>query len=763
MNASTYGLPKKDERKPSNLLQNLSNDLLTPKRAADLTLLENIPCGPIDHKPTADDPHFARLEPYTGIHLSKRTLPYEALQSHFEGRYFLNFSKLYSVVREVPGSRGTKYEVPTDGEWITIGILAERGEIKFTNVVGSSNYEDDTKNYSKNSKTKNIGDGEDTSNPNRAKKYMSIKLVDLGKNGDKKGIRGDEMLTMLLFEADEVVVQGNEGNESKVYKGGSGGAFEACMKLHEGAVIAILQPKILKPYQRNGITNKLLAITPTSSENIAIIGHSRDLSMCGAMKADGKLCGSWCDKRIGEFCEYHIERAIKSRRASRPEFTAGTSGMSRTAAKATKNQGLLKEEAPSAAYIIPGHIIGGGPEYIGEKIGRGRAERQKKKREDDEMEEKLNKLLGKKLDNRARYIPPIPLPGVKKQAAPSRTIVTAELLASLQNDSKQVMLAVVLGAAGGIGQPLSLLLKINPHITALGLYDIVNTPGVGVDLSHINTPSKVEAYLPPDSGLTKTLTGADIVVIPAGVPRKPGINAGIVRDLATGIATTCPKAFILVISNPVNSTVPIVAEVLKKHNVFDPKRVFGVTTLDVVRASTFVAEVLADISLAPKTTVPVVGGHSGVTIVPLLSQSQPPLPSGFATTDRDALIHRIQFGGDEVVKAKDGAGSATLSMAYAGAEFATSVIKAINGEKGIIIPSYINLIADKDGAETVISDLGKPLEYFSVKVELGPNGVEKIHSLGNLTENERKLIAAAIPELEDNIQKGVEFITKPKL
>lgn len=50
------------------------------------------------------------------------------------------------------------------------------------------------------------------------------------------------------------------------------------------------------------------------------------------------------------------------------------------------------------------------------------------------------------------------------------------------------------------------------------------------------------------------------------------INAGIVRDLATGIATNAPKAFVLVISNPVNSTVPIVAEVFKKHGVFDPKK-----------------------------------------------------------------------------------------------------------------------------------------------------------------------------------------------
>ena len=54
----------------------------------------------------------------------------------------------------------------------------------------------------------------------------------------------------------------------------------------------------------------------------------------------------------------------------------------------------------------------------------------------------------------------------------------------------------------------------------LSLFDIVNTPGVAADLSHISTPSKVEGYLPPNDGLKKTLKGADVVVIPAGVPRK---------------------------------------------------------------------------------------------------------------------------------------------------------------------------------------------------------------------------------------------------
>jgi len=106
-------------------------------------------------------------------------------------------------------------------------------------------------------------------------------------------------------------------------------------------------------------------------------------------------------------------------------------------------------------------------------------------------------------------------------------------------------------------------------------------------------------------------------------------------------------------------------------------------------------------------------------IVPLLSQSSHPLPSGFSDSDYDKLVNRIQFGGDEVVKAKDGAGSATLSMAYAGAEFADKVIKALNGQKGIVAPSYVDLTADKAGGDALKSELGVDIEYFSSRVELG--------------------------------------------
>lgn len=115
------------------------------------------------------------------------------------------------------------------------------------------------------------------------------------------------------------------------------------------------------------------------------------------------------------------------------------------------------------------------------------------------------------------------------------------------------------------------------------------------------------------------------------------INAGIVKSLVEGIAEFCPKAFTLIISNPVNSTVPIAAEVLKKAGVFDPKRLFGVTTLDVVRAETFTQEFSGQKDPS-NTVIPVIGGHSGETIVPIFSQAKP----AFTIPDDkyDALVNR---------------------------------------------------------------------------------------------------------------------------
>ncbi|PAN22039.1 hypothetical protein GQ55_3G482000 [Panicum hallii var. hallii] len=308
----------------------------------------------------------------------------------------------------------------------------------------------------------------------------------------------------------------------------------------------------------------------------------------------------------------------------------------------------------------------------------------------------------------------------------------------------------ILGAAGGIGQPLALLMKMNPLVSVLHLYDVVNTPGVTADISHMNTGAVVRGFLGQPQ-LENALTGMDLVIIPAGVPRKPGmtrddlfnINAGIVRTLCEGIAKCCPKAIVNVISNPVNSTVPIAAEVFKKAGTYDPKRLLGVTTLDVVRANTFVGEVLG---LDPReVNVPVIGGHAGVTILPLLSQVNP--ACSFTSEEVNHLTSRIQNGGTEVVEAKAGAGSATLSMAYAAAKFADACLRGLRGDAGIVECSYV--------ASQVTE-----LPFFASKVRLGRSGVEEILPLGLLNEFERAGLENAKKELAQSIQKGVSFINK---
>jgi malate dehydrogenase len=291
------------------------------------------------------------------------------------------------------------------------------------------------------------------------------------------------------------------------------------------------------------------------------------------------------------------------------------------------------------------------------------------------------------------------------------------------------MKVCVLGAAGGIGQPLSLLLKLQlPAGSELSLYDVAPfTPGVAVDLSHIPTDVCVTGYVGDD--LEAAMKNADVVVIPAGVPRKPGmtrddlfnVNAGIVKNLIGTGAKACPDACFAIVTNPVNSTVPIAAEVLKAAGVYDKRKLFGVTTLDEV-------------------SVDVIGGHSGVTILPLLSSIE-----GVALSQAqiEALTPRIQEAGTEVVEAKAGAGSATLSMAQAAARFTASLVAALNGDR-VTECCYVQVGEDTSS-------------FHAQPVVLGKNGVESIPALPELSAYEQKVLDDMRETLDGNISKGLEF------
>lgn len=340
----------------------------------------------------------------------------------------------------------------------------------------------------------------------------------------------------------------------------------------------------------------------------------------------------------------------------------------------------------------------------------------------------------------------------------------------------------ICGAAGGIGQPLSLLFKLNPLITELSLFDIVNAEGVAADLQHICTPAIVTGHLPTDkldkSAISKALKNSNLVVIPAGVPRKPGmtrddlfkINASIVRDLVASVAKICPNASILIILNPVNSTVPIAAEVLKKLGVFNPKKLFGVTTLDTVRAETFLGELISRDPRTLKGKISVIGGHSGDTIVPLVhvDSTIAELVSRLTAAKLEEFTHRVQFGGDEVVQAKKGAGSATLSMAYAGYRFGELVVRSLAGEDTFqTVPdsAFVYLPGLPNGRSVVSKNLNN-VDFFSVPVIL-QNGqiksyVNPFEDL-NITSFEQDLVKTALKGLEKSVDQGVQFVKGTKL
>merc|ERR1712050_724639 len=115
---------------------------------------------------------------------------------------------------------------------------------------------------------------------------------------------------------------------------------------------------------------------------------------------------------------------------------------------------------------------------------------------------------------------------------------------------------------------------------------------------------------------------------------------------------------------------------LWKKKCLDPKKVIGVTTLDCVRAEKFVHEITA--GRVDKISIPVIGGHAGATILPLFSQDK--FGKTIDASKIPDLDKKVQDAGTVVVAAKNGKGSATLSMGYAGARLGKAVLAGLAGE-----------------------------------------------------------------------------------
>lgn len=115
----------------------------------------------------------------------------------------------------------------------------------------------------------------------------------------------------------------------------------------------------------------------------------------------------------------------------------------------------------------------------------------------------------------------------------------------------------------------------------------------------------------------------------------------------------------------------------------------------------------------------------------------------------------VQFGGDEIVKSKQGAGSATTCMAYAGFRFVQSILKARNGDP-VVEEAYVYLPGIAGGKE-IGAELG--VDYFAVKIELGKAGAIRALPIGKISDNETKLLGVAIEELKKNIATALDFMS----
>eukprot|EP00918_Siedleckia_nematoides_P069530 GHVU01151620.1.p1 GENE.GHVU01151620.1~~GHVU01151620.1.p1 ORF type:complete len:330 (+),score=44.32 GHVU01151620.1:82-1071(+) len=286
----------------------------------------------------------------------------------------------------------------------------------------------------------------------------------------------------------------------------------------------------------------------------------------------------------------------------------------------------------------------------------------------------------------------------------------------------------VIGAAGEIGKVLTPFLKLEEMFDSVALYDIANV-GISEDAKYIPSSVSIEGYRGPDTkALEACLQGANIVVFIAGMPWKDGMNrekmfafnAKIVAETLETVIQLCPKAHLVVVTNPVNSIVPLIHGIYARRGLQSPS-VFGLTTLDVMRAKIIVGwekKVPAE-----SVDVSVVGGHSDKTMLPLLSS----IPGIVLTEAEQARINcKIVNCVYEVAQARDNLSSASLSTAYAIYDLIRTLGRRLLGQQ------------DATPLFAYVKDDASPSGYFASKLVVGTEGLERLEPLPVLSAGEQK-------------------------
>ena len=317
---------------------------------------------------------------------------------------------------------------------------------------------------------------------------------------------------------------------------------------------------------------------------------------------------------------------------------------------------------------------------------------------------------------------------------------------------------IALVGAGQIGGTLALLAG-QKELGDVMLLDIPEAEGVAkgkaLDIAQLTPVAGYDAKYSGTSNYAD-LKGADVVIVTAGVPRKPGmsrddlvgINAKVMQTVGMGIKENAPNAFVIVITNPLDAMVGLMREVTG----FKSNMVVGMAgVLDSARFRLFLAQEF-NVSVEDVTAF-VLGGH-GDSMVPLARYSTVagiPLPDlvkmGWTTQDKlDKIVQRTRDGGAEIVNLLK-----TGSAFYAPAASAIAMAESFLKDKKRLLPCAAHL-----NGQYGVKDM-----YVGVPAIIGAGGVEKIVEIA-LTPEEKKMFDSSVESVRGLVELTKKIISGAK-
>lgn len=327
--------------------------------------------------------------------------------------------------------------------------------------------------------------------------------------------------------------------------------------------------------------------------------------------------------------------------------------------------------------------------------------------------------------------------------------IQSRLYRSTANKTNTKLKVAICGAAGSIGKVVSFFLKQSNYSLDLALYDISpKLSHLSKELKLISTGNSIEEHIGPLK-LRQALKNADVVAVFLKTPANSSkvfandsfdLNFPPVSNIAKSVIELCPDAIMAISTNPLNYIIPAVNEIYKIHGCYSPHKIIGITAPDSMQAGVTYADFF---KYDPSDVfIPLVGGTSEDSMVPIFSQATPNISAGLLQTEESEKLHNSFMLNKQVMTLSE------LSAGFAVTRFIESIIRAILGESDIVDTAFVHNGAI-DGSS----------KYMTSLVDLNENGVRTVYGPpGSMTRYEVKLLHTAMSNLSRDISHAERYV-----